>query len=133
MINVLLDNLDFVFINEMKQKGSCLVCIFEYVKNSEKWYIVLVTEVNSNLGPSVTNAAESIADQICELYKINPEQTMFIERYEDRPHELDMVDFNLIDGKHKNPKWKRITTQFKQYQEFTAVLDRHDLELCLSR
>lgn len=74
--------------------------------------VVLVTELADNTGTSITNAAEGLATEICEKYKIKFKNLVWIEHYPDSglyDETFDMVTFEVIGGRLYNPSWKRIS------------------------
>ena len=76
--------------------------------------VVVATELLDNPGMSLTNAAASVAMQVCQYYEILLEQLIWIEHYpEETGHEetFDLVYFNFESGRLFAPRWKRITKE----------------------
>jgi len=62
--------------------GTCRIHIFNAADGTT---VVIATDLDEeNPGPSVTNAAEDIASQVCLRYGLDPERTVFVEHYDDR-------------------------------------------------
>jgi len=58
---------------------------------------VIATDLDDeNPGPSVTNAAEAIASQVCARYGLGPEHLIFVEHYDDRFP--GVVNGRLVEG-----------------------------------
>ena len=76
--------------------------------------VVVATELLDNPGMSLTNAAASVAMQVCQYYEIPPEQLVWVEHYpEETGHEetFDLVHFSFDLGKLSAPRWKRISKE----------------------
>lgn len=43
--------------------------------------LTMFTELEENMGTSVTNRSEHLATRICQEYHLNPTKTIFLERY----------------------------------------------------
>ena len=74
---------------------------------------VIATELPDNPGMSITNAAASVAMQVCQYYEIPLEELVWIEQYPEEPaHEetFDWVHFNYNSGVLKVERWQRIST-----------------------
>lgn len=85
-------------------------CRIDIVRNGEK-YVVVFTEMNANPGASVTNAIEDIVNTFFEtMPHFNIHNTEFVERYEDKPKELDAITLMYNEkGRHaSNPTWRRM-------------------------
>lgn len=79
----------FVYIDDAKRIGECRYDAI--VSDSQRWIIVL-TELRANPGPSITNAMEYIIDQFCQQNGLSfPDEVDFLERYESHPDYLDIV------------------------------------------
>lgn len=102
--------------------SACRLRIFE--APAAQW-LILVTELNKNPGMSVTNAAETIATEVCREYKLQPEDCVFVEHYDFRDRELvgagtgyvdvllpkdetfDLVVFSWSERRASSPIWRR--------------------------
>jgi hypothetical protein len=92
----------------------------------------VISELPDNAGTSVTNAAEIIAELLCERYNLAPAHTLFIEHYPDRRERLrdgtpdpmdvtgaesfDLVTFGGVSREGVNwtlgtPGWKRLARE----------------------
>ncbi len=72
--------------------GVCRLRIFEHAQNPGH-AVVIATEIPGNPGPSVTNAAATIATQACARLALDPARLLFVEHDNDahqalRPGEL---------------------------------------------
>lgn len=82
-----------------------------YCNINVKGNLVIVTELRSNPGVSITNAAEIIAEKVCKNFKIKPEELIYIEHYQSEKSFLrttdtfDFVEFDINNGKFSEPKW----------------------------
>ncbi|NJM98260.1 MAG: hypothetical protein HC800_14865 [Phormidesmis sp. RL_2_1] len=73
---------------------------------------VIATELPDNPGMSLTNAAASVAMQVCQYYEIPIQQLVWIEHYpEETGHEetFDLVRFGLTDGQLNVERWQRLS------------------------
>jgi hypothetical protein len=83
--------------------------------------IIIMTELATNPGMSITNAAEGLTSKIVKQFHLNPQTTRFIEHYGQESYELeegrDHVDtFDEVtfswQGKHAtNPEWRPAHTE----------------------
>ena len=77
--------------------------------------VICVTEIDENLGTSITNVTEQLATQVCREKQIKDVTLIWIEHYpEDTAVMLDehfsLVQFNLdINGVFSNPRWTPIS------------------------
>lgn len=94
----------FVYIDDANRMGECRVDTL--VGDDQRWIVVL-TELRNNTGPSVTNAMEYIIDQFCSQNDLKfPEEVDFLERYETHPEYLDKVRIMQM-----GTDWKRISDE----------------------
>jgi hypothetical protein len=74
--------------------------------------IVIATELAENTGTSITNAAESLATDLCCAFGIKPSDLILIEHYEgDRilAEHWDLVKFGVrSDDVFMHPNWFRL-------------------------
>lgn len=101
----------FVYRNELGGKafGAVGFCDAEtFLHNGQ--IVVVFTEIPSNPGPSVTNAIECIIAQFCKLKDLIPNETVFIERYDSHPNDLDLVTLVNELGEEK-PRWQRLSEE----------------------
>jgi hypothetical protein len=89
-------------------------------RGPEKPYAVVATELDSNNGTSVTNAAEKIADAVWRFLERPALGLLWIERYRDRAfiagrpqfkEQFDLVQFDQIGCTFRRPRWRRISKQ----------------------
>lgn len=69
--------------------------------------LVVFTELQDNTGPSITNSAEHAILEFCEACNISPDQATFFERYEAHPDDLDLMIFEINNGRPANLRWRR--------------------------
>lgn len=75
---------------------------------------VIATELPDNPGMSITNAAASVAMQVCQYFEIPIGKLIWIEHYpESIGHEetFDLVQFSISDGLLKVDRWQRISEE----------------------
>lgn len=117
-----------VYKDHMKRDGSCGVRIFE----NSRVFLIVLTELKNNTGPSVTNAVENIVNQLCPRIlatvvnwailtnKLGSDDLamyragctfVFVERYEVRPNELDWIELKHDSGTWHSPNWRRANSQ----------------------
>lgn len=97
----------FVYIDAAKRIGRCrydVIATHDFRHAGVKSTIVVFTELLRNPGPSVTNAIESIVPQFCRATSLNPEEVMFVERYQSHPQDLDVINYQP-DG---TTSWDRL-------------------------
>lgn len=73
---------------------------------------VIATELPDNPGMSITNAAASVAMQVCQYYEIPLARLIWIEHYPGEPdHEetFDLVHFDFSDGLLSVERWQRLS------------------------
>lgn len=117
-----------VSIGEFRFRGYhgchsvCRLQVFD--RGADYPYTVLVTELDSNAGTSVTNAAEIIAEAVWRLLERPTRNICYIEHYEDRMfigtrplfrEEFDLVQFDRGESRDdcifRRPHWRRISKQ----------------------
>ncbi len=94
--------------------GCSGICRCDILQDG-KIKIAVFTELNENKGPSVTNAIECIVATYCETVLNGPlgDNLVIIERYENRPNDLDIVRFKQIRMENgqwifEDPVWQRL-------------------------
>ncbi len=102
------------FIAPNRYPSACLITI--YRRSS----IVVATDIN--VGMSVTNAAELIANEVVKRYKVEAQKMIYIEQY--RPGRLDqttdLVKFDFADGKaFRHPQWTHIPAE--EFRKMIAI------------
>jgi hypothetical protein len=91
-------------------RGRCRVRIYKRDNGS---HVVLLTELNTDSGESVTSACERIATKLAAARGLNPKTTRWIQH--DPPHdELSQVFDELHftwDSSHtaRDPQWQRLS------------------------
>lgn len=83
--------------------------------------IIIVTELATNPGLSITNAAEILASKIVKQFHLNPHTTRFIEHYGQESYELeegreradtfDEVIFSWQGKQAMDPEWRPVHTE----------------------
>lgn len=98
--------------------SQCRLRIFEpeTEEERERPYVVIATELESNPGTSITNAAERIATAVWHLLERPVNGMVYVEHYEDRAfigkrpmfkEEFDIVEFQSDRWCGlKDPKWR---------------------------
>jgi len=97
------------------RNGECGVDIRRYHGGHA---VVVVTELDDNCGPSITNSWPALADQICHEFDLLAGKTIFIEKYPShngpmstRDETYDLVEMEVDEGKHRLCDWKRISKE----------------------
>lgn len=124
-----------VEIAEVPTKGK-IITRFNLVLIKGEKLIAVATERDDNPGPSITNAAERLAQYILCREKIHPSRMLWVEHYghEDSEDTWDSVNFTWHMGNHgweaSAPVWKRLTgpdvtalLTEDQAEEFKSVQD----------
>ena len=73
---------------------------------------VIATELPDNPGMSITNAAASVAMQVCQYYEILLDRLVWIEHYPgelDHEETFDLVHFSFSDGLLSVERWQRLS------------------------
>lgn len=91
------------------------VCWLRVWKNQEE-VVVVATELSDNTGPSITNASEELANEVCKVFELkDPDKIIWIEHYPGTPsftEHFDQVTFSkYISGNEFfliSPVWKYI-------------------------
>ena len=96
--------------NIQQMTGRCRVRVYERNNGS---HIVLLTELNSNSGESITSACDRIATALVETKKLRPTTTRWIQHeppYQGVPEVFDELRFDWKDDNiASDPKWQRLT------------------------
>lgn len=69
--------------------------------------VAFVKEKKGYTGTSITNAAENIANKICDDFKISRDDLIVIEHYEDY-NNFSLVKFKNVKGTLRYPEWVSI-------------------------
>jgi hypothetical protein len=89
--------------------GRCRVRIY---KRSNGAHTVLLTELNTNSGESITNSCASIVTALVVTKGLNPKTTRWIQHeppQDDLPQVFDELQFTWDDkNTASNPKWVRL-------------------------
>jgi hypothetical protein len=131
----LLHDYFYRFPNEqLGMRGRCRVRIYE---RNNSAHTVLLTELNSNSGESITSACENIVTNIAATNGLSPKTTRWIQH--DPPHdELPQVFDELLftwDGNNRasDPQWQHLEDEQVEALtgEILGALNRQmgDLEL----
>jgi hypothetical protein len=70
---------------------------------------VIATELEDNMGTSITNMAEHVAKDVCDARKIPYDKLIWVEHYPERDgikETYDLVTFNITADGFANPRWK---------------------------
>ncbi len=97
-------------------------CHLRILQNDQET-LVIATEVNTNPGTSLTNAAEIIATNVVKRWQLDPTRTRFIEHYtpesfEGADEEYKEVRFTWISQQADDPEWRMLSPQ-----EVAALLE----------
>ena len=82
------------------------------IHRGEVQEIVMVTEIKDNTGRSVTNAAEDLANAICQQEKISPHKLLWIERYihpKETTYDVAIFDWDWRQNRFYHPRWRPCT------------------------
>ena len=111
----------FEFKDKMGRTGECGLLINKH----EVHYIIVCTELNNNSGPSVTNAAEEIATQVCKKRDLFPNRIVWVERYEANPGEASIVTFKWDQKSNEfcSPVWRNLTLEEAEELDLVYLLD----------
>ena len=91
------------------------VCGLKVIKKPGKSIVIATNLYESNPGISISRWTASLANSICDDFKILPDQLVFIERNPDRQSKLefyeetfDLVAFEIEENQLTSPVWKRL-------------------------
>lgn len=80
--------------------------------------LVIFTEVEENVGTSVTNRSEVLATQVCQEFGLLPEKTLFVEHYPERgprikrlPETYALVEYTWEQGHARKPEWRYLSLE----------------------
>jgi hypothetical protein len=99
------------FPNEhLRMRGRCRVRIYKRDNGS---HVVLLTELNTDSGESVTSACERIATKLSAARGLNPKTTRWIQHdppHDELPQVFDELHFTW-DSNHtaRDPQWQRLS------------------------
>ena len=91
----------------LRVRGRCRVRVYARKNNA---YTIVLTELNSNVGESITEACASIATDLTALRGLNPKKTRWI--HHDPPHDgeahvIDELRFTWDNSHHaSDPQWQ---------------------------
>ena len=92
--------------------GRCRVRLYE---RNNGGHTVLLTELNSNSGESITSACDRIATGLVEAKRLQPETTRWIQHeppYHGNPQLFDELRFTWTDDDvASDPEWQRLTDE----------------------
>ena len=87
----------FAYPNNAVGEG---ICWLELWSDKPRQALALVTELNSNTGTSITNAAERIASCVIDRWSLDAKELIWIEHYPPRPGGIeetwDQVSFRIL-------------------------------------
>jgi hypothetical protein len=111
----------FTYTDGLRRKVTHWVRVYE----NAAWTTVIVTDRSSTyICPSITNSIEDFANAFLDYHlNISPHRVVFIEHYDERPEEFDLVRFaGKVNGRLHTPEWKRITKA--QAEEWAGAVIR---------
>jgi hypothetical protein len=84
------------------------------LEQTDKWTVLIVSELDDNPGTSITNAIEILFPQICDQLNLDLDNLVWLEHYPEssmRTETWDIVTMDFEDNKPKlmSPKWERIS------------------------
>lgn len=88
----------------LQENARCRVRISDHT--------VIATELPYNPGMSLTNAAATVAMQVCQFYEIPLAELVWIEHYPEEPQHtetFDRVYFTLKAGRLAVDHWQRLS------------------------
>lgn len=93
----------------LRVRGRCRVRIYERANNART---VLLTELDSNVGESITEACARIATNLATAKELNPKKTRWIQHMPPQGDELSVFDEVTFtwDGSNtaSDPSWQRL-------------------------
>jgi hypothetical protein len=89
------------------KEGACRIRVYDTPKGP----LVLMSEVQGNPGPSVTNAAEFIVKQVSG--RLGLKEAIFVEHYDGNSYDTgrDAIDFDLVTINDGTPNWKHLRAE----------------------
>jgi hypothetical protein len=94
---------------QLRMRGRCRVRIYERKNDA---CTVLLTELDSNLGESVTEACGRIATNVAAARGLNLKTTRWIQHerpHDDEPHVFDELHFTWdSNNTASDPQWERL-------------------------
>jgi hypothetical protein len=101
--------------------GIASKCGLKHFKFNGKDCILVSELYQDNPGTSITQVTTSLAMQICDKFKIDLENLIYIEHSPDMNSKLSFyneefykVTFELSDGKFINPSWQLLSMEEKK-------------------
>lgn len=104
------------FVGNWKSQAHCHLRI--YGGDPDRPTVVIVTELESNPGTSITNAAEILAAQVVRDHDLDSDTLIWVEHYPDRAfvrgrpgleERFDLVTFQRARPDHfQKPEWQPI-------------------------
>jgi hypothetical protein len=73
----------FYFAGFHGSKAHCWLRIFD--GDPDRPTVVIATELRTNTGTSITNAAETLAAAVCRRHRIDPDSLLWVEHYGPSP------------------------------------------------
>ncbi|MEO0768574.1 MAG: hypothetical protein AAFY72_03940 [Cyanobacteria bacterium J06649_4] len=76
-------------------------------------YTVIASELPDS-GKSITNAAEKVAEQVCQYYEIPPRKLQYIEHYPadtSMGEEFSLVSFQFVGSRLRQPQWTQLSRE----------------------
>jgi hypothetical protein len=96
----------------LRMTGRCRVRIY---KRDHGTHTVLLTELNTNSGESITSTCESIATDLAASKGLNPKKTRWIQHdppHDDLPQVFDELHFTWDShNKASDPQWQRLNDE----------------------
>jgi hypothetical protein len=109
------------FIHTFKGFGGCKSqCQVDVIQDNGKT-IVVFTDIG--VGTSVTNFSEFLATEMINKLSLNPDETLWAERYVHGKEEtLDQILYHWDGFKYRKPEWRRIPGMKQLTQNLSPAL-----------
>ena len=120
-------DIDIFPIGTLTSPAHCHLRILQ----TDQGTLVIATELASNPGKSITNAAETIATDVVKRWQLDPNKTRFIEHYTSESYEGEdkekfkedykEVRFTWSGQQADDPKWRKLSPK-----ELATLLERFE-------
>ena len=94
------------------------ICGLKIVMKQDKSIIIATDLFDDNPGTSITEWNTNLAKELCDKYKIDVNQLVYIEHTPDKKTKLSFnqesfykVQFEILNDKFANPKWEQMTKE----------------------
>ena len=94
------------------------ICGLKIIKKSDFTVVIATDLFDENPGTSITSWNTKLAQELCDLHKIDYNQLIYIEHTPDKKTKLSFnhesffkVTFDVKDDKFENPKWQEMSKE----------------------